>query len=116
MQVPDPELKKIFGKWEWVSSTGGFAGKTITPATEGYTLQIEFNSNGAYKEYKSGTLTAQRTFLFSQESSIQNHKQAWIISSGAGSLKQAVSFSGQDTLMLSEQVHDSFQHLYSRIK
>lgn len=116
MQVPAPELKKIFGKWEWVSTSGGFAGKTITPASEKYTSKLEFSSGGIYKKYKNDSLAEQKKFTFSQATSIHNHQSVWIISLDGSALKMAVSFSGNDTLMLNEQAHDGYVHVYARIK
>jgi hypothetical protein len=116
MQVPHSNLKKIFGKWQWVSSTGGLAGKTITPASEGYSLRVEFRTNGIYRKYKSDTLAEQKKFSFSPETSIHHHKPVWTVSFDEGSPKMAISFSGPDTLILDEQVFDGFEHVYSRIK
>lgn len=116
LQLPDPELKKIFGKWEWVESSGGFAGKTITPVSEAYTARIEFRSDGKYEKYKSGTLIEQKRFSFSQETSIHNRKPVWAVSFDESSLKMSVAFSGQDTLLLNEQLYDGYGHVYARIK
>lgn len=38
----DEIIQKLVGQWDWVSSTGGIAGLTITPQTEGYTVQEIF--------------------------------------------------------------------------
>ena len=117
MQVPDPELQKIFGKWEWVSTSGGFAGKAITPAREGYTVRIEFSNEGIYHKFKNDSLADRKQFSFVQKESIQTHQPVWLLSfEGESSLPMAVSFSGRDTLMLDEQVHDGFEYVYARIK
>jgi hypothetical protein len=123
MQLPDPELKKIFGKWQWVSTSGGFTGKTITPASEGYTVRIEFSSNGIYQKYQNNALTDRKNFSFSQGTSIHNHKPVWVISFteavphfNESPQAMSVSFSGQDTLMLDEQAYDGYGYIYVRIK
>lgn len=116
IQVPHPNLKKVFGKWQWVSSTGGFAGKTITPASEGYPLRVEFRTNGIYRKYKGDTLIEKKKFSFSPETSIHHGKPVWTVSFADSSLKMAISYSGPDTLMLNEQVFDGFGHVYARIK
>ena len=36
----EPPPNGLSGVWEWVRSEGGIAGATLTPATEGYTLQL----------------------------------------------------------------------------
>src|SRR5687768_11235483 len=113
MQVPDPELKKIFGKWEWVSTTGGIAGMTITPLSAGHTIRLEFKSDGTYLIYENDSLVNTTRFSFSQSTSIHNRKPVWLLSfaetpasSNEKSVPISVSFSGQDTLLLNEQVHD----------
>jgi hypothetical protein len=58
----------------------------------------------------------QRNFSFSQETSIHNHQPIWVLSFSDTSLKWAVSFSGNDTLMLDDNVYDGFGHEYVRIK
>ena len=36
----EPPPDSLFGVWEWVRAEGGIAGVTLTPETEGYTLQL----------------------------------------------------------------------------
>src|SRR5689334_18447118 len=108
IEVPSAELKKIFGKWEWVSSTGGFAGKTITPASAGYQVRLEFNSNGAYKRYKNNSLEDQRNFSFQQETSTYNHQTVWAVSFSGSPLSMLVDFSGNDTLLLNDNAYDGY--------
>ena len=47
---------QALGWWEWVSTTGGWGGPVTTPATEGYTLDFEFRSDGTYDLYRNGIL------------------------------------------------------------
>jgi hypothetical protein len=116
IQVPDQELKKIFGKWEWLETSGGFAGKITTPSKAGYSERIEFSNDGVYQKFRNDSLTDKKQFSFSQKTSIQTGKPAWVLSLNEGSNSMAVSFSGQDTLMLNEQVYDGFSYSYVRIK
>ena len=116
MQVPDPELKKIFGKWQWIETSGGFAGKITTPTKAGYFERIEFSNEGIYQKFKNDSLIERKPFSFSQKTSIQTGKTAWVLSLNEGSIPMAVSFSGQDTLMLNEQVYDGFSYTYVRMK
>jgi len=40
----DSNSSQVLGKWEWLLSTGGFAGETITPdSTDVPDLQLFFN-------------------------------------------------------------------------
>ena len=54
ISIPNPELEKLFGFWNWIQSSGGIGGQTITPATVGYSQTVEYNNNGIYKIYKDG--------------------------------------------------------------
>ena len=36
----EPPPDSLFGVWEWVRAEGGIAGVTLTPETEGFTLQL----------------------------------------------------------------------------
>jgi hypothetical protein len=36
----EPPPDSLFGVWEWVRAEGGIGGVTLTPETEGYTLQL----------------------------------------------------------------------------
>lgn len=39
------------GTWEWLDSSGGFAGHTIGPADVGYTVQLEIRADGVVRSY-----------------------------------------------------------------
>jgi hypothetical protein len=39
----EPPPDGLFGVWEWVRAEGGVGGVTLTPATEGYTLQLRIS-------------------------------------------------------------------------
>jgi len=121
--LPDPELKKIFGRWEWIETSGGFAGKIITPSKAGYTDEIEFNKEGIFQEFRNGTLQDKKRFSITTDKSILKEDSAYIISfSPIDSLfrrtmkKHSVSFSGSDTLHLNEECFDCFSTVWSRKK
>jgi hypothetical protein len=57
------EESAVIGCWEWEISVGGIAGVTLTPAGEGYTVQLRFEADGTFYRYvdevqqQSGTYT-----------------------------------------------------------
>ena len=123
MQVTDPNLKKIFGKWQWVESSGGFAGKIVTPQKAGYSLRLQFSTDGIYLKYKNDSLVDRKKFSLSRQKSIHNNNEAWVVSFtddtpvfNESPLPMSVSFEGSDTLILNEEVYDGFQYKYLRIK
>ena len=49
--------ERLAGRWSWTSATGGIAGRTITPASEGYTMEVRFLAGGEAQLSRSGSLT-----------------------------------------------------------
>ena len=121
--LPNPELKKIFGRWEWIESSGGFAGKITTPVKAGITQEIEFSKEGIWQKYKNGTLAERKKYSVAEGNSILKKETAYIISfSSVDSTviqsveKQSVRFGGNDTLFLNKECFDCFAHVFVRIK
>ena len=54
----DPAARAVEGRWEWVRAVGGIAGAERTPATEGYSMTMEFGSNWA-RVFRDDTLFAE---------------------------------------------------------
>lgn len=52
----EPVVAKLTGSWRWVKSVGGFAGHTITPATEGYSQRLNYRNDGTYRWDHADTL------------------------------------------------------------
>ncbi len=61
-QLAEPDNAGLYREWEWVSSTGGFAGMTHTPSGEGYTLRLVFNGNGHLELYQDNALKSRTPF------------------------------------------------------
>ena len=54
----------LFGTWSWVRATGGIAGVTQTPDTEGYTKTITFTAPNQVQVFRNGVLEIATTFEF----------------------------------------------------
>src|SRR6218665_944307 len=70
---------KLYGKWKWVQSTGGFAGRTITPQSEGYRSSVEFKRNNTAAFYRNDSLTNQSAFTLNKDKTIFSEDPAYII-------------------------------------
>lgn len=46
----------LAGRWEWQSSSGGIAGRTLTPATEGYSMELRLQTDGRAQLLKNGAV------------------------------------------------------------
>jgi hypothetical protein len=120
--VPNSEMNKLFGNWQWIETSGGFAGQVKTPATEGYSQSVEFKSDGIYKLYHDGKQKDKKTFTLSQGSSIHDTVTAVLITyknTGCGNktedvIKQSVKFGGQDTLFLLDECADCYSFVFVR--
>lgn len=101
------------GKWNWVSSSGGFTGKMITPESEKKTMTIEI-SDSVIKKYQDGKLLSKNSFSIQPQQSIFGGERKMIILDN-DMPKQ--SFEIKDNkLYLSEECNDCYQSEYVRIK
>ena len=65
LRKPTPDMAvvgKVFGSWEWVQSSGGIAGRIVTPETEGYTKTAHFRNDWTYKEERNDTTFLETTY------------------------------------------------------
>ena len=119
--MPNPELEKLFGSWDWVSTSGGYIGSTKTPVTEGYSAYISFDKKGITKMYKDGkkketlkyTLTETATAVGNTTAYIIHYKNKGICNKNTPN-QQIIRFGGQDTLFLSDIYSDGFFNIYTR--
>lgn len=118
------DFEKLFGSWNWVQSSGGFAGQIITPTTEGYSQTVEFKKNGVYIRYKNGKRTDKMQFTLTEGSSIYTtglahlikYKNTGPIDKDNTHMTQSVTFGGQDTLFLRDECYDCYTTIYIKRK
>jgi hypothetical protein len=61
----EPEVQEdIVGVWVWVSSTGGIAGTTRTPATEGFTQTLRIAADGEVELFRDGVSEVRTSYTF----------------------------------------------------
>lgn len=121
--TPNSELEKLFGKWTWIQSAGGW-GNFKSPQTEGYTSIVEFSNKGIYKTFKDGKQSDKMKYSLSESKSIYlpgkgiiiEFKDVGLFDKDNAPLKQSIQFFGNDTLFLSEECYDCYSHLYVREK
>jgi hypothetical protein len=122
ISLPDPSLEKLFGSWEWVQTSGGFAGQIKTPATEGHTQSVEFSSKGIYKLFINGDQKSKSKFTLSYTTAMHSPDSPVLVTyenlgSGHQSddiVKQYLTFKGEDTLYLNDDCVDCFNYVYVR--
>ncbi|MGO1669318.1 MAG: hypothetical protein ACTHYC_00630 [Sphingobacterium sp.] len=102
---------EIVGNWEWVSTTGGFAGRTSTPTTTNTTQQMQITADSLFS-YRSGELLEAESYRLVQAESSLTQQAGWMME-GAG---ERVFVERKDsTLVLREDCWDCFTHTYHRI-
>ena len=115
ISVPQPEFERLFGKWKWIESSGGFAGQILSPSTEHYEKYIEYLRKGIHKVYKNDKKESQMKFKFKEGKSIFSHKPGYLIEYADGRM-QSFKFGGKDTLYLYEECMDCYSHVYIKQK
>lgn len=61
----DPEfLQFLIGEWDWESATGGIAGTTRTPASEGFTMRLDLQSQGRIEIFRNDSLMVSTPYQF----------------------------------------------------
>ena len=116
MYIDDPELEKIFGKWEWVQSTGGDNWGIYSPALDGYTQSLVLTKKGKYEFFKNDTLQSKYDYWITKEYDKYRHRYVYLLNHEYFPFSQEIRFGGTDTLYLDERCDDCFWHIYVRKK
>ena len=106
---------KIVGQWEWIYSTGGFAGQVITPDSAGFSgRHFNFKSDYSFSFFRADTLVQTGKYTFEERDDniiinyITGHEDSF--------LNQRVKFRGSDTLILADECYDCYINTYIRIQ
>lgn len=105
--------KNLIGTWSWISSSGGIAGTTVTPATTGKTIDLKITSDNKYFYYTNGVLSSQGTYNLEIKKSLlsQTNKNAIIFSNDGSMIIEKIDNSN---LLLSDDNYDGFGSAYIR--
>ena len=105
----------LVGEWRWISSTGGIAGKTITPSSAGYERKLVLTADLKFSRYKDNTLESSGTYQLTQGKSIYKVEQVDFIKFSDGTSAVIISQSATE-LSLADNFYDGFGETYQRIK
>lgn len=105
----------LVGEWRWVSSTGGIAGRTITPTTAGYERRLILTADLKFSRYKDNTLESSGTYQITPGKSIYKPEQVDFIKFSDGTSVVLMSQT-TDELSLADNFYDGFSESYQRIK
>jgi hypothetical protein len=100
---------RLLDSWQWVSSSGGFAGTMETPASTGEEVMIEFTAK-KFRKYVNGSLTEELGYKVKLEESIYSTEPEEVINYSNG-WRQSYLIK-DDTLYLSDQCYDCYGYIY----
>lgn len=103
----------LVGKWEWVSTMGGFVAVHQTPQKLGYTYWIAFTNDSLYQVYdKYNHLTSSNHFtVFNDISIFTTHLHQMLKTDN--SIRSSFEVRN-DSLFMYEEVSDGFDQVFIR--
>jgi hypothetical protein len=112
--------KKILGKWEWIQTTGGFGGLTMTPKTEGYSNAYYFSDAKSMYEYRNQKCHNQFSYTLKQKHINGQEEQLieMVLSNKKTKVETLfkVSFVNENEIVFKEPHPDGLEYHYSRKK
>ena len=105
-----PESNTLLGKWNWIESTGGIAGVTLTPKSTGKTIYLEISQN-SIKKFVNGSLESEQKYTIQIQSSIfGGNKPMFVFENDSKSSFEIES----DVLFINEECYDCFNNKYKK--
>jgi hypothetical protein len=103
----------VLGTWNWVESTGGIAGITLTPASTGDSVRLRFTDQGEAQRYLNGALD--RAVGFTTVPGSNGAVEIRYDEPLSGFETQTATFPGSQALMLTDPCCDGFVSSYVRL-
>jgi hypothetical protein len=107
-----PTTQSIQDSWTWAESKGGFSGMRMTPTSTGNQQQVEFNTDGTFRQYSNGQLVRTDTYTITVGTSKIDFQTLPIIHYGRGLDQSAIVSSNH--LTLRDEAADGQVHEYQR--
>lgn len=108
----EPAQEALSGTWEWVGSSGGIAGRSVTPASEGYTVRFSFSGN-QLSIFRNDSLRATAQFTVRDDEVTYQPSISVFGFDGGIDTQTFVDLPG-DTIMLNDPCCDRFSHRFVR--
>jgi len=104
----------IYGEWDWRMSTGGYAGGTRTPESEGYNQRLVFKRGNKLYWYRDDELLFSGRFDLVWDATWSRVDSGYVLHYGGNSyFPQEVRIEGE-SLILAELCYDCYYHVYFR--
>ena len=109
----DSDEERIIGNWDWLGTSGGIGGISITPETEGYRMTWKFDVEDTLRIWKDMSLGEIHFYHLGFGLTIFSQDSLPVIFFDSSPVF-AYHFSGNDTLWLNENFHDGFTYQLKR--
>ena len=111
----NPGLRNVFGEWDWIMSTGGIAGDTISASEVENSVWLSYDEEGNYIKFVNDKGAEYLKYYFVNKGSILSSITLGQIEYSNGVL-QSVKMPHHDTLLLIDELNDGYAHYYVRKK
>ena len=111
-----PETQGLTGRWSWIQSVGGIAGRKDTPSSVGYTRTLVFSPDNTCAFFRDDSLLAVTAFVIRNDKTPLSADGVDVIHYADSSrfMPQMFRFSSADTLILTDVCIDCFTSTYVR--
>jgi hypothetical protein len=108
----DPGDDKLSGSFQWIGSTGGIAGRSMTPASEGYTVRFNFTGNQVTVFRNDSAKATSTVTIRGDEVTYQPSISVFLFDQGID--VQTFQEMAGDTIALRDPCCDRFDHRFIR--
>ena len=108
------DVDRLAGTWRWISSSGGFAGSTITPATAGFNVQFRFSGNQV-TVLRNDSVRGTSTYTIRGDEITYQPAISVFNFDGSVDTQSIVPLAG-DTVLFSDPCCDRYSHRFVRVK
>jgi len=116
MQDDALDEKEMYGAWQWVQSSGGLLGNTLTPENIKLSKKIVLTKDHVIMYYANDSITLKQNYQIQNEKSIFSQSLQSVLRISGMIKTQTISMTGQDTLLLRDNVYDGYAHVYVRLR
>ena len=112
----------VVGRWEWVSSVGGIAGRRTTPAEQGFRVRYTFSADGTLVVDRTPGDDVSTRWSTREEPSPDGAARTRVSYGTDVNVlpppvrEQFVRLAGRDTLVLTDRCADCFEHTFVRVR
>jgi len=103
---------KIIGNWQWLETTGGFAGIKKTPESTNQIKNLQITKDSIFY-YDNGELTSSQPYKLQLAKSMLSKKTEWQLNE---TISKVFIHRQDSTLILREDCFDCFSHKYVKMK